>query len=158
MAGKPFLPLTTWIALLSGCTASVPQQVPEDYDFYRFYYETACLRSAQDYREGRFENAPLGDIQHYFACRTGKLTEAELKALLGDPRIVPPEDDYYRDALQSVYGYEILDDPDIPAVGKHDRVLHYGEYGPPHGVPDESLNLFFVVKDGVVVGVWGLFP
>ena len=42
---------------------------------------------------------------------------------------------------------------------KHDRVLHYGEDGPgDHWIADESFNLFFVMKDDVVIDMWCLFP
>ncbi len=111
---------------------------------------------AENYRSRRYEWVPLVDMERYFQDRVGKMTVADLKRLLGEPRIVTREDSYYPNALMSLYGLETVEDPNWDGGDKHDMVLHYGENGPPHGIPDESFNLFFVVKNGIVVSVWVL--
>ncbi|MCE5325978.1 MAG: hypothetical protein LLG01_06145 [Planctomycetaceae bacterium] len=57
-----------------------------------------------------------------------------------------------------LYGWNILEEDDWKGHDKHDVVLHYGEKGPPHSSPDESFNLFFAAKNGVIVSVWLLAP
>ena len=101
-------------------------------------------------------------MRGYFEKRVGTMTAAELRALLGEPRVVVAKDCYYGQALSCIYGLDALDVEDRDAddkYDKHDQVLHYGESGPPdHWIADESLNLFFVMKDDVVIGMWCLFP
>jgi len=91
------------------------------------------------------------------------MTSGDLKRLLGKPRVVTPRDCYYGNALANVYpdvyGPDALWDPKPRADDKHDQVLHYGENGPPeHWIADESHNLFFVIKNDVVISMWCLFP
>jgi len=101
------------------------------------------------------------DMTDYFERRLGKLTVADLKGLLGEPRVVTLEDDGddYRHALNIFYGLGVVSDPDWDGGDQHDHVLHCSEYGPPeHRMPDESLNLFFIIQHGVVIGMRTLFP
>jgi len=118
---------------------------------------------AADYRMGRYKRVNFYDMIDYFERRIGKMTCADLKRLLGEPRVVTPKDCYYGNALADVYpdvyGPDAPWDPEPRADDKHDQVLHYGENGPPeHWIADESLNLFFVIKNDVVISMWGLFP
>ena len=127
-------------------------------------YDAYCERMAENYRLGRYERVWFEDMTGYFERRIGTMTSADLRLLLGEPRVVTPEDDYYGDALAEiypdVYGLDAPWDPTRPDPDdKHDHVLHYGENGPPtHWIGDESQNLFFVIKDDIVIGMWGLFP
>ena len=130
----------------------------DDLTWYRDFYNRHCEDMAWNYRHGDYGRADLQDMEVYFRSRMGKMTVAELKETLGEPRVVPPEDSYYRNALAPLYGWEIVDNADWKGGTKHDLVLHYGEDGPPHWISDESSNLFFVAKNGVVVSMWCLFP
>ena len=127
--------------------------------YYRFRYEMCCENMAFEYRRGHYDKANFHHMRGYFEKRVGTMTAADLRALLGEPRVVIPKDCYYGDALSCIYGLDALDVEDWDAYDKHDRVLHYGENGPPeHWIADESFNLFFVMKDDVVIGMWCLFP
>ncbi|NBC11133.1 MAG: hypothetical protein GVY24_05270 [Planctomycetes bacterium] len=122
-------------------------------------YEASCERMAADYRMGRYEKVNFMEMTSYFDDRVGRMTVTELINLLGEPRVVTRQDMYYTHALNIFYDLDTVSDPDWDGGGEHDEVLHYGEYGPPeHRIPDESLNLFFIVKNDVVVGIRTLFP
>ncbi|MCE5325159.1 MAG: hypothetical protein LLG01_01970 [Planctomycetaceae bacterium] len=144
--------LTPVFVMTLGCASE------HDLTWYRDFYYQHCEDMAWNYREGHYERVSLYHMEKYFEDRVGKMTVAELKDLMGVPRVVPPTDGYYRDALASLYGQEIEDNEDWKGGNKHDLVLHYGEGGPPHSIPDESLNLFFAAKNGVIVSVWMLAP
>jgi len=109
------------------------------------------LEVARLYREGEYEKVWLPDLLPYFQARLGKIRASEVRQLLGEPRVVSRDDGYYDYALIAAYGYADVEDPDFRR--KHDEVWHYGETGPPHRIPDESANLFFVIKDGIVIAV-----
>lgn len=114
---------------------------------------------AEDYRSGRYEKVNFADMTRYFEDRIGNLTVADLKDLLGESRVVTKEDSYYTHALNIFYDLDVVSDPDWDGGDKHDQILHYGEFGPPeHRIPDESRNLFFIVKNDVVVAMRTLFP
>ena len=153
---RPFLLIGLGSALvLTGVAGCASPDTPEKPAVQRepHYQEIARL-----YREGQYEKVVLGDLLPYFHQRTGQMTVADLKRLLGEPRVVTPESCWYRDALSSVYGWGHIEDPDRDRPeGKHDQVLVYGEMGPPdHWIADESSSLWFVTKDGIVIGVWEL--
>ena len=141
------------LAIVAGSCGCGPT---DDLSWYRDFYNRHCEQIAENYRSRRYQWVSLPDMEHYFQVRVGKMTVADLKRLLGEPRIVTPEDSYYTDALMGLYGLETVEDPNWHGGDKHDMVLHYGEEGPPHWIPDESSNLFFVVKNGIVVSVWVL--
>jgi len=137
------------VAGVIGCGPS------EEFLYYRERYEACCENMADNYRKGNHSAADFNHIAGYFKYRVGKMTAAELRGLLGQPRVVTPKDCYYGNALWCVYGDVVLEEDNWDGYDKHDQVLHYGQSGPPdHSIPDESSNLFFVLKDGVVVGVW----
>ena len=145
-----------------GCGAS------DELVYYRSQYEMCCKNMAFEYRTGRCDRADLHHMRGYFEKRVGTMTGGELRGLLGEPRVVTPKDCYYGQALSCIYGLDALDVEDWDKhdkhdkrdkYDKHDQVLHYGEDGPPeHWIADESFNLFFVMKDEVVIGMWCLFP
>ncbi len=118
-----------------------------------------CELMAENYRLGRYNKVNLEAMIYYFERRIGKMTSADLKRLLGPPRVVTPKDGYYDYALAAVYGLDGFGDAESYRDDKHDQVLHYGENGPPeHWNGDESSNLFFILKNDVVIAVRGLFP
>ena len=132
----------------------------EDLTWYRDHYNRQCEHIFAEYRNhqpkpgGMIPN--LHETEHYFRVRLGNMTVNELKALLGEPRIVTPKDSYYIDALGPLYDYAMVGNPNWRSGNKHDLVLHYGEEGPPHWIPDESTNFFFIAKDGVIISLWVL--
>jgi len=129
---------------------------------YRFQYEKCCEDMAFEYRRGRCDRADFHHMRYYFEKLVGTMTAGELRGLLGEPRVVVPQDCYYGQALSCIYGLDALNVENWDAddkYDKHDRVLHYGEDGPPdHWIADESFNLFFVMKEDVVIAMWCLFP
>jgi len=130
-----------------------------EYKKLAWRYDRLCETMAGDYRCGRYNRVIFDYMADYFQRRLGKMTTAELKGLLGEPRVLSPDDPYYVDALCGVYYPDRAQQPETVPHDRHDRVLHYGENGPPeHSIPDESQNLFFVVKDGIVISMWGLYP
>ncbi len=140
---------SAWVlTAMAGCGPSASPVGPATQRDARFQ------KIARQYREGSYETALLPDLLPYFQARLGRMSASELRRMLGDPRVVLHDDnDYHRYALGPVYGYENTQDPDYRLQGKHDEVWHYGETGPPHRIPDESANLFFVIKDGIVIAV-----
>jgi hypothetical protein len=122
-------------------------------------YDAPFEHMAEDYRLGQYEKVDFIALASFFRERVGELTVAELENLLGEPRVVKREDPYYLHALTMFYDLDVVSDPDWDGGDEHDQVLHYSEYGPPdHRMPDESFNLFFIVKNDVVVGMRTLFP
>lgn len=145
----------TVLLLLFLVVGSIGCGPSDEFLYYRYQYETRCENMARNYRDGNYRWVDFNHMGGYFKYRVGKMTAAELRGLLGEPRVVTPKDCYYGDALWCVYGDVVLDEDNWDGYDKHDQVLHYGEGGPPeHSIPDESSNLFFVLKDNVVVGVW----
>jgi len=143
------------ITILGGCQST--RSHPYFCRYCREHYDDYCTAMAANYRSGDYSRVCFIEMVHYFEIRLGRMTVAQLKGLLGEPRVVTPEDGYYTYALETLYGDEALWDPEWDGGNKHDAVLHYGEDGPPHRIPDESLNLFFVVKGDIVVSMRCLF-
>jgi hypothetical protein len=139
-----------------GCATPTPAtKLP----FYREQYNAYCELMAENYRLGQYKRVNFEAMTDYFESRIGKMTSADLKRLLGPPRVVTPKDGYYDHALAAVYGIDGFGDAESYGNDKHDQVLHYGENGPPeHWIADESSNLFFILKNDVVIAVRGLFP
>ncbi|HET6426808.1 MAG TPA: hypothetical protein VM389_00160 [Phycisphaerae bacterium] len=135
------------LAGMAGCAGDVTSGGPTA------QRDTHYHKMARQYRGGEYGKVCLPDLLPYFQARLGRTSASELRQLLGEPRIVSRDDNYYSYALVPVYGYENASDPDFRLEGKHDEVWHYGETGPPHWISDESVNLFFVIKDGVVIAV-----
>jgi len=127
--------------------------------YYHRQYDAHCEMMGENYRLGQYKRICFNDMTDYFERRLGKMTSEDLKRLLGPPRVVAPEDGYYSYALVRVYGVEPFGNANECGTAKHDQVLHYGQDGPPeHWIGDESSNLFFVVKNDVVISMRGLFP
>lgn len=135
------------------------KELQQKYANLACYYDYLCESMAEDYRCGRHNRVVFSYMEYYFQRRIGKMTISELKGLLGEPRVVSPGDGYYIDSLAGIYYADRAEQPVEVPHDKHDQVLHYGEGGPPrHSIPDESENLFFVVKDGIVINLWVLAP
>jgi len=120
--------------------------------------ETAAwAHHAKLYRQGQCEKADLVILSDYFQSQVGKMTVAEVKALMGEPKVLTPKDGYYTYACEPLYDYP---DDETTMKGKHDQVLLYGENGPAgdHWIGDETLNLFILFKDGLIVSTRLLSP
>jgi hypothetical protein len=152
--GKNYgLPCVVLLLLLGfiGCGTS------DELDFYRSRYEMCCEFMAVKYRSGDYDAVSMHHMLGYFKKYVGKMTVEELRYLLGEPRVVTPKDEYYGDALSCIFGFYATDPENWDEYDKHYQVLLYSECGPPdHWISDESTSLFFVIKNGVVIGVWVL--
>ena len=143
--------MSALVAALSGCLYQTCK------DTERLAYDTRCEEMAYEYRSGRPEKLNFYEMTDYFDRRLG-MTVKDLEALLGIPYASVPEEMYFNYALEETVKQADEDGKLYPGTC-YDRVLLYSEQGAPdHWVPDESFNLYFIIKDERVVAIKTLFP
>ena len=111
--------------------------------------------AARRYRHG--ECWYVWDISEYCSTHYWEFTEESIVAWLGPARVddTPDEVDYMDNYTGTIR--EWLGRLGLKPNGT-ERRLWYSEDGPPdHGVPDESGNICFLVRDGKIIGYYQLF-
>jgi len=120
------------------------------------HWDTVCFRwEAFRYRVNP-EEADIYGMSQYVGAHWQGMTEDEVIGLFGQPAIcIGDNNDAHSDW---VHIPEWLAELGLEANGS-EHVLWYNERGPPvHWPGDETMNFYFLIRDGKVIRYFELFP